>query len=254
MSGACFRFADSPWSRPFPPRTPQGFAPPCSPASTVILPRPTSSLRSSQASVLLPFAAPARLPGRSEDLPGPDEGRTDVHGVSDAAKLPCTSPSRGAGDVAFDELDRLGAPNYLTFGAQYPCPHAPLPTLQPRPHGRRCTARGETRSATPFVSRDSHSLPFTSSPGAPNLPDPLRNPGKLPMAALGDYRGRDAGYPAPPAQIRTCPLRHPAPPLGWTDGESAVRPRVSDFQPGPMGSGQSRDVSPCGAVLLRPAA
>ena len=74
--------------------------------------------------------------------------------------------------------------------------------------------------------------------------------------ALGKrlYRGRDAGYPAPPAQIRTCPLRHPAPPLGWTDGESAVRPRVSDFQPGPMGSGQSRDVSPCGAVLLRPAA
>ena len=74
------------------------------------------------------------------------------------------------------------------------------------------------------------------------------------VAATHQYRGRDAGYPAPPAQIRTCPLRHPAPPLGWTDGESAVRPRVSDFQPGPMGSGQSRDVSPCGAVLLRPAA
>ena len=49
-----------------------------------------------------------------------------MHGVSDAAKLPCTSPSRGAGDVAYDELDRLGAPNYLTFGAQYPCPNAPL--------------------------------------------------------------------------------------------------------------------------------
>ena len=30
----------------------------------------------------------------------------------------------------------------------------------------------------------------------------------------GDYCGRDAGCPAPPAQIRTCPLRHPAPPLG----------------------------------------
>ena len=186
-------------------------------------PRPTSSLRSSQASVLLPFAAPARLPVRSEDLPGPDEGRSYVHGVSDAAKLPCTSPSRGAGDVAFDELDRLGAPNYLTFGAvrsedlpgpdegrsyvhgvsdaaklpctspsrgagdvafdeldrlgapnyltfgaQYPCPHVPLPTLQLRPHGQRCTARGETRSATPFVSRDSHPLPFTSSPNAPS--------------------------------------------------------------------------------------
>ena len=167
-SGACFRFADSPWSRPFPPRTPQGLAPPCSPASTVLWPRPTSSLRSSQASVLLPFAAPARLPVRSEDLPGPDGGRTDVHGVSDAAKLPCTSPSRGAGGVAFDELDRLGASDYLTFGAQYPCPHAPTPTLQPQPHGQRCTARGETRSATPFVSRDSHPLPFTSSPGSPS--------------------------------------------------------------------------------------
>ena len=91
-----------------------------------------------------------------------------MHGVSDAGKLPCTSPSRGAGDVAFDELDRLGASDYLTFGAQYPCPHAPLPTLQLRPHGRRCTARGETRSVTPFVSRDSHPLPFTSSPGAPS--------------------------------------------------------------------------------------
>ena len=168
MSGACFRFADSPWPRPFPPRAPPGRQSLCSPASTVILPRPTSSLRSSQASVLLPFAAPARLPGRSEDLPGPDEGRSYVHGVSDAAKLPCTSPPRGAGDVAFDELDRLGAPNYLTFGAQYPCPHAPLPTLQPQPHGQHCTARGETRSATPFVSRDSHPLPFTSSPGAPS--------------------------------------------------------------------------------------
>ncbi len=36
-------------------------------------------------------------------------------------------------------------------------------------------------------------------------------------ARLAIYRancGRDAGCPAPPAQIRTCPLRHPAPPLG----------------------------------------
>ena len=49
-SGACFRFADSPWSRPFPPRTPHRLAPPCSPASTVLWPRPTSSPRSSQAS------------------------------------------------------------------------------------------------------------------------------------------------------------------------------------------------------------
>ena len=31
-----------------------------------------------------------------------------MHGVFDAAKLPLTSPDRGGGDVAFDELKRLG--------------------------------------------------------------------------------------------------------------------------------------------------
>ena len=40
----------------------------------------------------------------------------------------------------------------------------------------------------------------------------------IPIAVIvsehNDYCGRDAGCPAPPAQIRTCPLRHPAPPLG----------------------------------------
>ena len=70
------------------------------------------------------------------------------------------------------------------------------------------------------------------------------------------FRGRDAGCPAPPAQIRTCPLGHPAPPLGSAphsaDGKSLVRPRVSDFQPGPIGLGQCRDIGPCRAVLLRP--
>ena len=80
--------------------------------------------------------------------------------VSDAAKLPRTLQYCGVGDVAFDVLNRLGTSDHLVFGAQYPCPHAPLPTLHPRPHGRRCTARGETWLATPFVSRDFHPLPF----------------------------------------------------------------------------------------------
>ena len=83
-----------------------------------------------------------------------------MHGVSDAAKLVSTSPLPVLDDVAFDVFDRLGASDNRAFGAQYPCPHAPLPTLQPRPRGRRCTARGETWLATPFVSRDSHPLPF----------------------------------------------------------------------------------------------
>ena len=54
-----------------------------------------------------------------------------MHGVSDAAKLLHTSPSRGVDDVAFDVFDRLGTSDFCAFGAQYPCPHAPLPTLQP---------------------------------------------------------------------------------------------------------------------------
>ena len=37
---------------------------------------------------------------------------------------------------------------------------------------------------------------------------------ELPVVLQEGYRGRDAGYPAPPAQIRACTLMHTAPPLG----------------------------------------
>ena len=67
--------------------------------------------------------------------------------------------------------------------------------------------------------------------------------------------GRDAGCPAPPAQFRTCPLRHPAPPLGCAgvsaDGKSLARPRMSDFQPGPIGVHKGLESGPLEAVLLR---
>ena len=59
----------------------------------------------------------------------------------------------------------------------------------------------------------------------------LRTP--FPAAVAVSDCGRDAGCPAPPAQIRTCPLRHPAPPLGCAhqraDGESL------DESPYPVG-------------------
>ena len=67
-------------------------------------------------------------------------------------------------------------------------------------------------------------------------------------------RGREAGFPAPPAQIRTCPLRHPAPPSGRIDGKALARPWVSDFQFGPVLLSQLCEVVPLVAVLLRPAA
>ena len=44
--------------------------------------------------ILLPVAAPVRLPGRNEDLPGPDEGRTNVHGFFDTVAPSIPSPWR----------------------------------------------------------------------------------------------------------------------------------------------------------------
>ena len=44
--------------------------------------------------ILLPSAAPVRLPGRNEDLPGPNEGRTDVLGFFDTVEPCIPSPSR----------------------------------------------------------------------------------------------------------------------------------------------------------------
>ena len=44
--------------------------------------------------ILLPAAAPVRLPGQNEDLPGPDEGRTNVHGFFDTVAPSIPSPWR----------------------------------------------------------------------------------------------------------------------------------------------------------------
>ena len=74
-------------------------------------------------------------------------------------------------------------------------------------------------------------------------------------AAVRRHRGRDAGCPAPPAQIRTCPLRHPAPPLGGTrrcaNGKTLLWPRVSDFHFRPVLLGEPINAGPLEAVLLR---
>ena len=68
--------------------------------------------------------------------------------------------------------------------------------------------------------------------------DPVHGRQQLSLFNAHYDRGRDAGCPAPPAQIRTCPLRHPAPPSGCAmagaDGKSLIRPRVSNFQFGPV--------------------
>src|SRR5713226_1567797 len=61
----------SPWVRPFPPRLPPGVASPCSVASQVLWPHPTSNPRTYLACVLSPSrAGPAHESGHGLDLPG----------------------------------------------------------------------------------------------------------------------------------------------------------------------------------------
>ncbi len=76
----------------------------------------------------------------------------------------------------------------------------------------------------------------------PSLPEPL-----------GDRYDpiTDAGSPAPPAQIQTCALTHPAPALS-TDGKSLRRPRVEDGDGGPVIPAQRIEPFPAEAVPLRP--
>ena len=64
------------------------------------------------------WAAPVRLPGRNEDLPGPGGGRTDVLGFSDIVEPAIPSPIGGDVGVAFDRDDSLGAPVMYAFDAQ----------------------------------------------------------------------------------------------------------------------------------------
>ena len=54
---------------------------------------------------------------------------------------------------------------------------------------------------------------------------------------------------APPAQIWTCPLRHPAPPSGRVDDKPLARPWGSDCQFGPVGRDQLVHLVPASAVL-----
>ena len=77
---------------------------------------------------------------------------------------------------------------------------------------------------------------------------------KLREASEQADRGRNAGFPAPPAQIRTGPLRHPAPPSGHGDGQTLARPWVSDCQLRPVVSGPFRQGVPTITVLLGAAA
>ena len=101
---------------------------------------------------------PAVPPPLSSYLPFGDPGATrrgngeasqvstlSVHAClgSRTPRSPPEPHRTGLSGVAFDTADSLGTPNPIYFVAQYPCPHAPLPTLRPFPRGSDRTARGE---------------------------------------------------------------------------------------------------------------
>ena len=107
------------------------------------------------------------------------------HGSWTPGCLPSPNQKR-LRSVAFDYQENLGASDKAYFGALWPGPHMPLPTLHLIPHGGRRTARGESGGYLSFL-----------------------------------YRGREPGYPGPPAQIRTCALTHPAPTSVDDEGQLA---------------------------------
>ena len=117
-SGACFGLANSPWLRPFPPATPQALARPCSPPSTVLLPHPTSSFRtSSDTESSFPLRPRSDCRGRMKTSQVPTKDVRTCMGSSTPWRPP--SPHRG-GDVgvAFDGAHSLGAPDDGSFDAQ----------------------------------------------------------------------------------------------------------------------------------------
>ena len=181
-----------------------------------------------------------------------------VHGVA--------PPARGWSRVVHRNAQRpAGCPARAGMVRRSAAPPRSPPRLpRPRGDGPNCPrlpsvtggvappARGWSRYRTP-ASPLVRGCPARAGM-VPEVSRERAVPARLPRPR-GDDCGREAGCPAPPAQIRTCPLRHPAPPLGRAsgsaDGEASIRPRVSDFQPGPVSRGQAVDTGPSCAVLLR---
>ena len=102
------------------------------------------------------------------------------------------------------------------------------PRVPPKPVRRRSTpvpgAAGSTRFATPAPVCH---LEHQSEAGAPlaTWPSPSAAPRRCAPCASPHprFRGRDAGCPAPPAQIRTCALTHTAPTFGSDRGPRGDR-------------------------------
>ena len=141
--GACEDLAVSPWVTPFAPATPPERTLLCSQRSSLVWDHLTSSTRASPVTAQAPFhCGPVRWRGELQISQVPAGYVCASMGSS--TPWAC-SPSHHSDDehVAFDLEESLGDPDYVPFGAQYPWPHTPLPTLRVHPHGWPRTARGD---------------------------------------------------------------------------------------------------------------
>jgi hypothetical protein len=137
VSGACVDGAHFPWPRPLAPPTPQRIAPPCSPASQLLWPRPTSHARASSATALrLPDAdrrTRERTLNRRPDVGSPkfrrDPFARDV--LFDPGRVDSTSHN-GTAHVAFGSKGQPPPPAKRVFRGSITHPTQPLCTLRVR--------------------------------------------------------------------------------------------------------------------------
>jgi hypothetical protein len=165
--GTCFAGPRSPRPPPLAPPAPPPVARPCSSASLLLWRGLTSRARASRLRLLtFPVRTGGELPSAGREISRfPRRERPHMPGSS------ITPGQTGARDiapvrVAFRHENSVGTRDNSSFAAQWLAYAHPLPTLHPRPHGRRRTARGRCGS-----------LLLHRSGLAP--PTPCRSPGAL---------------------------------------------------------------------------
>src|SRR5207344_1652332 len=132
--------AHSPWPRPFAPPTPQQIALPCSPASQLLWPRPTSHARASSATApRLPDAdrrTRERTLNRRPDVGYPSFRRDPF--ARDVLLDPdgTTMPRITALHILRSTVEKVSAPASSSFRGSLPHPTQPLCTLRVRRYRR----------------------------------------------------------------------------------------------------------------------
>ena len=135
---------------------------------------------------------------------------------------PTASHPHVAAGVAFDPPKSLSTPNHLPFDARYPAHTHRYRRFIGAVTDTDARLAGGGGVATPSIQRTRTSchlpvrLAVLGAEVMTRAGSVADSAGEVPLEAgvRADFRGRDAGCPAPPAQIRTCALTHTAPTFG----------------------------------------